>query len=112
MVLASVRAPRSGAYIIQGVCKTPEALDANLLRRAWQSVAQRHAGLRTSIETDAEGRFWQQVNPSVEFRWEELDWTGIPEAETPARLEAFLALDRERGFRFDQGVPFRFTLIR
>lgn len=112
MVLASRQAPRSGLYVIQDVCESSRALDAERLRRAWRSVAQRHPALRTSLATAAGGELWQRNNAEAEISWQELDWTGVPPDEKPERLAAFLRRDWERGFDFDAGIPMRFALLR
>ena len=36
MVLATIRAPRSGVYMLQGVCELAEELNVPLLERAWR----------------------------------------------------------------------------
>ena len=112
MVLASMRAPRSGAYVIQEICQTTELLDIDLLQRAWQKMAQRHEALRTSVETGSGGNLWQQVNEVSGIPWQELVWSGIPAGQASEALESWLRSDRERGFDFHTGVPSRVTLIR
>ena len=112
MVLASMRDPRSGVYIVQDVCETPEALDLTLLRRAWQVVAGRHPALRTTIEATAEGRLRQTVGQTGEIPWNEVDWTGLAAADCQDKLAGFLREDHARGFDFAQGVPMRITLLR
>lgn len=110
MVLASMRAPRTGVYLIQEVCETPERLDLDLLQRAWQRMAERHTALRTSIEIDSGGKLRQRVN-LAEIAWQELDWSRAARDEKPLKLAAWLRNDRDRGFDFGAGVPARVTLI-
>ena len=111
MALASLRAPRSGAYILQDVCELNEALDPELLESAWRQVAQRHTALRISI-IRAEDKFLQRehVNPAIP--WLRLDWSDIAPDQRQKSLDELLRQDSERGFIFDHGVPIRFTLIR
>ena len=111
IVLASLRAPRSGAYVLQDVCELTEDLDAELLERAWRQVAQRHAALRTSVIL-AENKFLQRVHANPLIPWLTLDWSGIAPDHRQQTLAEFLRQDWERGFTFDDGVPMRFTLIR
>jgi len=106
MVLASMRDPRKGVYLVQDVCETAEPLDGALLRRAWRVVAGRHPALRTAIEMRADGPAGQRVSADAEIAWHEERWTG------PEPLAGFLEADRARGFDFAQGVPMRFTLLR
>ncbi|MGA2589395.1 MAG: amino acid adenylation domain-containing protein [Bryobacteraceae bacterium] len=102
MVLASMRDPQSGVYIVQDVCETGEALDSALLQRAWRVVAARHPALRTRIETRAGEPVGQRVQQGVEIPWHGED----------GQLAEFLPADRARGFDFAQGVPMRFTVLR
>lgn len=112
MVLASMRTPRSGAYLIQEICDTREPLDLHLLQHAWRKMAFRHEALRTSVEIDSSGSLWQRVNEVPEMPWQELVWNGVPAGQASSALESWLRSDRERGFDFHSGVPSRFTLIR
>jgi amino acid adenylation domain-containing protein len=112
MVLASMRDPRSGVYIVQDVCETPEALDLARLQRAWRVVAGRHAALRTTIEITAEGPPGQRAGETAEFPWNEADWSGLAAADCQDSLAGFLREDRARGFDFAQGIPMRITLLR
>src|SRR5438105_3827040 len=81
MVLSSLRAPRSGVYVVQDVCESRDILDAALLRRAWQSVAERHPALRTHIEIGSDGDIRQSVAAHVNPEWRELDWTGVADVD-------------------------------
>ena len=110
LVLASMRAPRSGAYVIQEVCETTELLDIDRLQHAWRNMAARHEALRTSVETDSRGNLWQQVNETSQIPWQELAWNGVPTKEAPSKLDGWLRTDRELGFDFRSGVPARVTL--
>lgn len=102
MVLASMRDPQSGVYIVQDVCETAEELDVDLLQRAWRVVAGRHPALRTTIETRAGEPVGQRVQPEAEIKWHVED----------RQLAEFLPADRARGFDFAQGVPMRFSVLR
>ena len=111
-VLASIRAPAAGAYVIQRISELAEEIQVPLLKRAWELVMQRHPALRTSVVIDADGGLWQHVNEKPEISWRELDWTGVEPAQREEKLAAFLLQDWERGFNFDEGVPARFTILR
>jgi amino acid adenylation domain-containing protein len=112
MVLASMRDPHSGVYIVQDVCETPEAIDFARLQRAWRIVAGRHPALRTTIETRAETLMGQRAGETADIPWNEVDWTGVVAADRKDKLAGFLREDRARGFDFAQGVPMRITLLR
>ena len=108
MVLASLRSPGKGVYIVQDVCQISGDLDAAALKCAWQYIACRHAALRTIILFDPDGRPWQQVLDVVGTEWTEYDWGKSDYFE----LSAFLDADRERGFDFSAGPPLRIALVR
>ncbi len=113
MVLASMRAPRSGVYILQDICELSESLDSELLEAAWHRVAQRHPALRTSVAVASGNKlFEQRVHQKPSISWRKLDWSSAVAEQNQDRLEEFLREDRERGFDFDDHVPMRFTLIR
>lgn len=112
MVLSSLRAPRSGVYVIQDVCESRENLDAALLRRAWRSVAERHAALRTQIAIEQDGSIRQSAVASADPPWLELDWTSVGDSDWADALTTWLGEDRQQGFRFGSEVPLRITLLR
>jgi amino acid adenylation domain-containing protein len=107
MVLASLRSPGRGAYMIQDVCQISGDLDARALKRAWRDLVCRHAALRTIISFDVDGRPWQQVLDAVETEWVE----HRKESDRSA-LSAFLDADRKREFDFSAGSPVRIALVR
>jgi amino acid adenylation domain-containing protein len=112
MVLASMRAPHSGVYVVQDVCGLAEHVDVDLLRRAWRLLSQRHTSLRTSIEFSSKNPEWGQVHEEPDIAWQELDWTAMDLETQQTRLSEFLRRDCERGFDFHSGVPIRFAVVR
>lgn len=112
MVLGSMRDPRSGVYVVQDVCETAEALDIELLQRAWRAVAARRDALRTVVEISPDHAPAQYVTQDAGIPWHAMDWSGAPAADLQSRLADFLRADSERGFDFAQSVPMRITLLR
>ncbi len=112
MVLASLRAPRSGVYVLQEILELTEDLNAELLASAWRQVAERYPPLRTSIIVSGHDHPLQRVSENPPTSWLTLDWSGTPADQMEDRFAEFLRLDWERGFNFDDGVPLRLTLIR
>jgi amino acid adenylation domain-containing protein len=112
MVLASMRSPHAGLYVVQDVCDIPGPLDAELLHESWRQVARRHPALRASVEmaADAEPRLRVQDDPEIE--WQHLDWSMVSASESDTQLAELLRSDWARGFPFDDEVPMRFTLLR
>ena len=49
MLVYSLSSPGSGAYMQQAICDLHEHLEPSLLERAWRSVVERHAILRTAF---------------------------------------------------------------
>jgi hypothetical protein len=112
MVMASIRAPRSGAYVIQDVCESTEELDLPALQLAWRHVSLRHPALRSSIELGPDDKLYQCVHDQPETMWQEFDWTDVTPEIKKERLNAWLRKDWRDGFDFDRGVPMRFALLR
>jgi len=103
MALASLRTPRSGAYVIQDVCEFQDELTAGLLKEAWKWVARKHPALRTRLVREGSDKFQAIVEQDPSVSWRVLDAVNLPE---------YLAEDRECGFDFASGVPLRIAVIR
>ncbi|MBV9772340.1 MAG: amino acid adenylation domain-containing protein, partial [Gemmatimonadetes bacterium] len=99
----------SGIYFEQVVLSLDGAVDAEALRRAWAAVTERHPVLRTSFAWEELDTPVQRVHRSVPVALDEHDWRG----DSPdARLDAFLAADRETGFDLGRAPLQRLALIR
>jgi amino acid adenylation domain-containing protein len=101
MVLASLRIPGSGAYVLQRICECPAGLNVARLQRAWDRVIERHAALRCRVEGGPADSFSLRVENAPEIRWQ---------CDPPANLADFLREDRKLGFRLEDGIPMRFAL--
>lgn len=112
MVLASMREPHSGVYILQDVCACKDMLDMTHLRKAWNQVASHHDVLRTSIVVNAAGQAVSHIEAAPDYTCRELDWRQSSGEETERGLLALLENDRREGFDFKFGIPLRLTLIR
>lgn len=102
MILASLRSPDSGVYIIQNVCDLEEKPEVALLRHAWDTVAGRYPALRRSIEFQGPDPVALALLDTCNVEWQEVH------ERDPGQ---FLQRDRERGFDFHQGIPMRFAVI-
>jgi len=109
LLFHSLLAPRSGVYFEQLSCRIEGEVDLGAFKRAWQSVVDRHAVLRSRFLWDGLREPLQVVRRRVALSWNEQDWRGEEQSE---RLEAFLRADRERGFDLDGGPPMRLALLR
>ena len=87
-------------------------LDARAMRRAWQSVVDRHAVLRTAFLRRPTGEDVQVVLRGVEAPFAEHDWRAVPSADHPRLLDEFLAADRERGLDPAAAPVMRVALLR
>ncbi|HWP45096.1 MAG TPA: amino acid adenylation domain-containing protein, partial [Blastocatellia bacterium] len=88
--------PNSAAYNIGGVARIPGAIDPEALGRAFQSLVERHASLRTSFSSH-KGNPIQRVNERVAVRFRHVDASKWSEEELRARLieEAHRPFDLE-----------------
>ncbi len=104
--------PRSSAYFEQTGYRLRGALDPARFEAAWNYLLARHANLRVAIWTEGAPRPVQAVprQRTVEFRHE--DWRAWPAEEQRARLAAFRAEDRQRGFDFARDVLLRVAVFR
>ena len=112
MLFHAVYAPRSGVYVAQFGFALEGQLDAGALRRAWATAVKRHDALRASFAWDGLERPIQRIHASVEVPFTDDDWSGMDDGDRDARLAAFLAADRERGFVLDRAPLMRLTLVR
>ncbi len=114
MVLATLRQPRAGHYIVQDVCDLRHSLDPERLRRAWADVAARHEILRSRVVfSTATGEPSLEETPAPPD-WDFHDFRDFPESECEAALTRILTQQYARGFDLarDPGPPYRFTIIR
>ncbi|HEV2855901.1 MAG TPA: amino acid adenylation domain-containing protein, partial [Thermoanaerobaculia bacterium] len=110
MLFHSLLAPRSSTYFEQFGYRLHADLDERAFRRAWQSLIDRHAILRTSFAWDTPGRPVQIVHRRAELVYRSEDWRG--EADVPGRLARFLREDRERGFDLSRPPLLRVSVLR
>ncbi|MFI6955728.1 amino acid adenylation domain-containing protein [Nocardia sp. NPDC050408] len=92
------------AYIIQLAARLTGELDMGRLRRAAQTILDRHANLRSAFVPTADGTSVQLVVDGVEVPWQVVD--GVSEAELPDLLVA----ERRRGFDPAVAPLLRFTV--
>ncbi|MFB7544353.1 amino acid adenylation domain-containing protein [Streptomyces zaomyceticus] len=99
-------------YLVQQAIDLAGDLDTEALRAACRALLRRHANLRAAFRYAGLQRPVQMIPHEVRLPWEELDLTGLPEAERAAAADRAVEEDRTR--RFDLAKPplMRFTLIR
>ncbi|WP_433733955.1 amino acid adenylation domain-containing protein [Nocardia sp. CA-129566] len=92
------------AYIIQLAARLTGELDMERLRRAAQTILDRHANLRSAFVPTVDGTPVQLVVDGVEVPWQIVD--GVSDAELPELLVA----ERRRGFDPAVAPLLRFTV--
>ncbi|MGQ4615732.1 amino acid adenylation domain-containing protein [Nocardia sp. R7R-8] len=99
-------------YTVQTVLTLAGTVDAARLRSAAQTAVARHDILRVAfLETDNGPR--QLVLTDAGIHWQELDLTGIADAEQRRReLDRVIALDASTRFDLTRPPLVRFTLVR
>ncbi len=105
-------APRAAMDVFQIGCRIQEPVDAALLRKAWQTVLQRHPMLRVSFRWEGVDEAMQDVNTEASVPFIEMDWRHLNASERSEKLAAFLESDRREGFDAGQAPLFRLALLR
>ncbi len=98
ILLHTLMEPGSGVYVGQFAFDLLGRLDERAFERAWQGVAERHAALRSTFLWEGVERPLQAVRRRAAVPLAREDWRGLSADEREARLEAYLAADRARGF--------------
>src|SRR5439155_1491521 len=81
LLFHTLLAPESGVYVVQHHGILEGTLDLEVIKNAWQQVAQRHEMLRTSFAWEGLPRPIQLIHPHREIPLLELDWRDLPEEE-------------------------------
>ena len=100
-------APESAAYNIAGAVRIPGEVDADALRRSFQSLVDRHASLRTTYHELA-GTPIQRVHDRAAVSFHEEVAASWSRAELDLRLEQ----EAQVPFDLETGPPFRVSLFR
>jgi hypothetical protein len=111
LLFHTLYSPEDGTYFDQLTCELRGELDRDAFSRAWQTVMQRHAVLRTAFVWENLDRPRQVVVAGVELPLTLLDWRDQSAAERDQRLETLLAEDMAAGFNLEQAPLFRLILI-
>jgi amino acid adenylation domain-containing protein/non-ribosomal peptide synthase protein (TIGR01720 family) len=112
LIFHGLYAPESSAYSVQMVCDLEGKLDVELFRRAWQSVFERYAILRTFFMWEEGKQVLQVVRAKVRLPWQELDWRALSQVEQARQLQSLVEKDRTQGFDFSRAPLVRISLIR
>ncbi|HEY0607971.1 MAG TPA: condensation domain-containing protein, partial [Herpetosiphonaceae bacterium] len=101
-----------GVYVTQTVYNFHGAFDVPAFQRAWQQVVERHQTLRSAFLWAGLDEPLQLVRQKVRLPWQVEDWRDLSPGEQDARLDAFLAADRRRGFDLAKAPLMRLALFQ
>ncbi|KAL2913838.1 hypothetical protein HK105_206717, partial [Polyrhizophydium stewartii] len=98
-------------YTLQNTFDVTGNMDVQRLRAAWYAVAMAHPIVRTVFVSTASGLV-QAVAKDDHTEWTELDGVWSADASAlQAATDAFMALDRARGFSMTSASFHRFTIV-
>jgi amino acid adenylation domain-containing protein len=98
--------PESSAYHIAAAARVSSEVDTAALRRAFQSLVNRHPALRTTFGSQG-GEPVQRVREQAPVWFEEVDAAGL----SAEALHARLAEEADRPFDLERGPLLRVTLL-
>jgi natural product biosynthesis luciferase-like monooxygenase protein len=102
----------TGVDIEQLEAHLHESIRQDLFRQAWDSIAVRHAALRTRFRWEGLDTPRQEVVASVPLPFQLTDISSRSAAEQSSTFSAFLEADRGRGFDLSEAPLWRVTLFR
>lgn len=109
----------ASAYVIRGALRLQGPLDVAVLRRALDTIARRHAVLRTTFRATPDGEPVQQVHPAAPVPLEEIDLrpvagaaAGADDTAIEAAIEAAARDWGRAAFDLEHGPVFRVALMR
>ncbi|HVB37584.1 MAG TPA: amino acid adenylation domain-containing protein, partial [Vicinamibacterales bacterium] len=112
LLFHAVRDTTGGAYLEQLSMVLRGPLDVRAFEETWRRLMARHAVLRSAFVWDDLEKPAQLVLRQVPAPLDVLDWSGDAANAWPARLDAFLAADRARGYDLGRAPLMRLTLVR
>ena len=104
-------APDSGVYVELFSSTLTGRFNLNAFEQAWREIVARHAVLRSAFVGDGLKEPVQFVQRAVELPIIEQDWRALDSETQQMRLEAFLDLERRRGFDLAKAPLMRIYLI-
>ena len=112
MLFHHLQGANVGVDVEQMVGNLHEAVDVEVLRHAWQRIADQHPILRTRFKWTGAEEPLQEVVDSIEVALDVHDLGGLSPEEQEARLASFMTDDRRRGFDLAVAPMWRITLFR
>ncbi|WP_257168770.1 non-ribosomal peptide synthetase [Bradyrhizobium sp. SRS-191] len=112
MLFHSLYEPASRAYVTTLGCRLSGELDVDAFRRAWHSVVERHAVLRSAFIGQHLDTPLQVVMRSARPAFSLEDWRELSETDSSSRLADLEEVDCARGFDFARPPLMRLVLVR
>ncbi|WP_265213701.1 non-ribosomal peptide synthetase [Herbaspirillum lusitanum] len=112
MLAHAMAYPDSSAYVVQFTARLPVELDTGGFIAAWQTVLLRHMSLRAHFTIGENGKARQHFGEAVPITWQREDWTGLPDEDLGAAIDAYCLQDRQRGFDLAKPPLMRFSLLQ
>lgn len=104
-------APETGVYVEQNAYEL-QNLDVPAYIRAWQTVIERHAALRTGFFWEEVEEPLQMVTKQVDLPLTQLDWQDATHEQQLEQLQALMAAEQERGFDLSTPPLLRLYVIQ
>jgi amino acid adenylation domain-containing protein len=101
----------SKVYLMRDAYELAGPLDVACLRKAFQSIVDRHESLRTAI-VDDRGQIVQVISAPSPLPFPVVDLSLLPEAEREAHLASELRRCAEFGFKLSDGALFQARLLK
>jgi hypothetical protein len=111
MLFNSIADGRPGVEIEQVLCTLHDTLDPARFKQAWALLVQRHAILRTRFLWQHVEEPRQEVLRDTPLRWENFDWSDLPDDEREAGWRTLVAAAWLEGFDLAAAPPMRFALV-
>jgi surfactin family lipopeptide synthetase C len=112
MIYHTLRDPEAAYYVQQEGFEFAGDLDITNFERAWQTVIERHAILRTAFNWQDLNRMLQVVLADARISLCKFDWREFSAARQSELFAEFLATDRQLGFDLSAAPLMRLTLIQ
>ncbi|PCE22686.1 non-ribosomal peptide synthetase [Paraburkholderia acidicola] len=112
MVFHSLLPGEASAYTNQIYATVGGGFDAARFQRAWESLVERHAVLRTAFVGFEREQPLQIVLSQAASPWRNLDHRGLSPDARVAAFDALLAQDKTTPFDFGSAPLMRFHLVR
>ncbi len=103
--------PGNPFYNVSAAARLDGPLDGELLRRALNTVVERHESLRTTFPSQG-GAPWQSIAAHMPPPWQEVDLTGLSPDEAEHELNRLAAEEAMCSFELTRGPLVRAILFR